>query len=564
MASNLEYALRYRRDGLSVVPFKPDKSKSYVKWKEFQHRYPTTDEIERWFKEWPDAYVAIITGSLSRLLVVDCDSQEAYDWLNEYYLNDTFKTPIARTPRGYHLYFNYRPGLSNDSEYAKGVDVRTEGGLIIAPPSQNGTTSYKWLPGFEYGKAEIADIPNELFLFLHEKCSTTSSISSISTESNTSVFNKDSIHITNNIIAKPVPKTLWINRFSSKITQGARDETLFHIANTVIKGGMSSEESERFLELINANCFDPPLTDEELKIKLKSALDRENYRLKNVMQDVREWVISTNGLISSTDFHKFSQLPQNLRVQKTISQCFARLVEEGVLERYGGKNGMFRKVEHECEDIDFINCETKPLNIYLPLELDELVEIMPGNIIIVAGVTNTGKTAFLMDVIRYNMKKYDVWYFNSEMDGPELQKRLLRYPDLSLRDWKFHSKGVRENMEDRVAKGRGKINIIDYLEVHEDFFKIGGMIRAIHQKLDGAICFIALQKNPGAATGKGGWGTLEKARLALNIESGRCDIVKAKNWKTSMNPNGRVRNFTLEDGWRLYGDGKWVRPIGKN
>jgi len=561
MPTNLEYATYYLKTRVSVVPFKPDKSKSYIKWGEYRKRYPTHDELKKWFEKWPDAYVAIITGELSRLLVVDCDSQEAYDWLNEYYLSDTFKTPIAKTPRGYHLYFNHRPGLSNDSEYAKGVDVRTEGGLIIAPPSKNGSSQYKWLSGFEYGKTNIADIPEELYQFFLQKCSSISANSSISTESNTSVFNKESNHINNNIIAKPGPKSLWVDRFSSKIGQGARDETLFHIANTITKGGMAIEESQKFLELINFNCFDPPLSEEDLKIKLKSALDRENVRLKNVMQDVREWVISTNGLIYSTDFHKFSQLPQNLRVQKTISQCFARLVDEGVIERYGGKNGVFRKVENECEDIDFINCETKPLNIYLPLEMDELVDIMPGNIIMVAGVTNAGKTGFLLDIIRYNMNKYDVWYFNSEMDGGELQKRLLRYPGLSLYDWKFHSKGVTDNMEDKVAKGKGKINVIDYLEVHEDFYKIGGMIRSIHQKLDGAICFIALQKNPGAATGKGGWGTLEKARLAINIEGGKCEIVKAKNWKTSMNPNQRVRHFRLEDGWRLDGDGKWDRKM---
>lgn len=554
-----DYAIWYKKRGLSVVPFKKDKTSALVKWKEYRTRYPTDEELSTWFNKWHDAFLAIITGSLSRVMVVDCDSQEAYDWLNEYYLNDSFKTPIAKTKRGYHVYFKYREGLSNDSEYHKNIDVRTEGGLIIAPPSANWHgVVYKWITGFEFGKVEVADIPDELFQYFLAKCGNCGNTGSCGT-SNALVL--DNISNSTNI-AKPMPKNKWADRFSDKISEGVRDETLFHIANTVTKGGMSVEESEKFLRLINNNCFNPPLPEDQLSLKLKSALDRDGIRLKNIMQEVREWVISTNGLIYSTEFHKISQFPQNLRIQKTISQCFARLVEEGVIERHGGKNGCFRKIEHHCDDIDFINCETKPLQIELPLDMSRLVEVMPSNIVVVAGVTNAGKTGFLLDIIRYNMDKFDVWYFNSEMDGPELQKRLRRYKDIrSLSEWKFHSKAVVPNMEDVIARGVGKINIIDYLEVHEDFYKIGGMIRAIHQKLEGAVCFIALQKNPGTATGKGGWGTLEKARLAVNIEGGRCEIVKAKNWRTDMNPNGRSRQFNLVDGWDLQAIGNWDRVI---
>jgi hypothetical protein len=187
---------------------------------------------------------------------------------------------------------------------------------------------------------------------------------------------------------------------------------------------------------------------------------------------------------------------------------------------------------------------------------------MPGNIILIAGSPNSGKTAFMLNIIKENMNKFDTWYFNSEMGGSELQKRLVKFKDItSLRDWKFHSKGMPANIADTIAPGEGKLNIIDYLEIHTNFYEIGAPIRAIHDALKGAIAVIAIQKNPGAAAGLGGYRTLEKPRLAINLEPGGiCKIAKAKNWKTEMNPNGRQRKFFTFNGCELSGQGEWYFP----
>jgi hemoglobin len=66
-------ALRYRAWGWLVVPIEPRGKRPLVRWEEFQQRLPSEAEITAWLARWPDAGVGIVTGSVSRLVVVDVD-----------------------------------------------------------------------------------------------------------------------------------------------------------------------------------------------------------------------------------------------------------------------------------------------------------------------------------------------------------------------------------------------------------------------------------------------------------------------------------------------------------
>jgi hypothetical protein len=217
-------------------------------------------------------------------------------------------------------------------------------------------------------------------------------------------------------------------------------------------------------------------------------------------------------------------------------------------------------VESECLPIDWQAAEEEPVDIVLPFGLHQLVELMPGNIGVIAGEPNAGKTAFLLNCVRMNMERMEVHYFNSEMGAQELRKRLSKFP-CGLSEWSFHAWERTDNFQDAIRPGRGKLNIIDFLEVSEDFYRVGGMLKAIHDKLQGALAIVALQKNKGTDLGMGGGRSLEKPRLYLALEPGLCRIVKAKNWKTATNPNGLQLKFKTVDGCKLLPQGDWFRNI---
>ena len=88
-----------------------------------------------------------MTGGISGLLVIDCDTPEGYESIQEL-LPDSLIVPTVRTPRGgWHLYFLFPKDckLTVGAGIMPGVDFRGQGGFVIAPPSVNGTgQGYTW------------------------------------------------------------------------------------------------------------------------------------------------------------------------------------------------------------------------------------------------------------------------------------------------------------------------------------------------------------------------------------------------------------------------------------
>ena len=104
------------------------------------------------------------TGAESNLTVIDSD-----DNMNESLLRH-FKqflsaVPTVKTPRGFHLYFSYEPLLKSAVYSEIKLDIKNDGGLVIAPPSKYSDKSYSWINPLE---GELKPMPDELLYFLME------------------------------------------------------------------------------------------------------------------------------------------------------------------------------------------------------------------------------------------------------------------------------------------------------------------------------------------------------------------------------------------------------------
>jgi len=149
-------ALRYLNLGLSVIPVR-GKTCLLPGWKEYQIRKPTKDEIEKWFLELNPTGIAIITGAVSGVVVLDAEKDA-----------DLSKFEIPRTPTaktgggGYHYYFKAPvEALPNRVRFLPNVDFRGEGGYAACPPSQHKSGgAYEWLINFD--EAPLAEIPEWL------------------------------------------------------------------------------------------------------------------------------------------------------------------------------------------------------------------------------------------------------------------------------------------------------------------------------------------------------------------------------------------------------------------
>lgn len=127
------WALKYAKLGLSVIPLKEKNKEPLYKWAEFQQRRATVAEIENWWHVVPNANIGIVTGKISNLAVIDLDGDLAIQKAKEMGLHSNV---ISISGNGRHLWYQYSENLRNSaSKIAEGIDVRGEGGFIVAPPS---------------------------------------------------------------------------------------------------------------------------------------------------------------------------------------------------------------------------------------------------------------------------------------------------------------------------------------------------------------------------------------------------------------------------------------------
>jgi hypothetical protein len=95
--------------------------------------------IERWWQSNPNFNIAIATGKASYVFVVDVDGLDAEAELRKLEGQHGALPPTveAITARGRHLYFEWPGRMVRNSagKVGPGLDVRGEGGYVLAPPS---------------------------------------------------------------------------------------------------------------------------------------------------------------------------------------------------------------------------------------------------------------------------------------------------------------------------------------------------------------------------------------------------------------------------------------------
>lgn len=548
MAEFLKEALNYAKKGFSVIPLLPGDKKAAVPWTEFQKRCATLEEVAEWWIRWPNANIGLVTGRISDLLVVDLDKYKPeYDPKIELEHFDSLNTPTAESPRGgNHLYFKFTEGITIAAGLFPGVDIRGEGGYIVAPPSVNGTGNpYKWIVGLE--ERERATLP----------ASFAASINKI----------KSTLYVSN---TKNDPPSLQGVTFS--LNEGSRDQTLFHVAHCLIKGGAGTLETYKVLEIL-ANQCKPKFPEKEIVTKINSVLERAGRKERNLTAEVSDFVAVTSGFFSVTSC--YSTLLIVTKEDKTaVRVALHRMKNAGIIEKHPIQDGVYRRVEAaELEFITFEDdeIEEKEYPIILPLGLNDICEISQGNIILIAGEFNAGKTSFMFNVLGANKGKLPIRYITSEMTRSEMKKKFASFAK-PLSFWKQDemTEYIRKSVDIHTAIRPDAVNIIDYIEFHDsDYTKGAEYLTKIHDKLTTGIAIVAVQKKENIRMPRAGDMMVEKPRLAItlskkNIDSeypqGIAEILKCKMPKKAKADGKRLRfelkrqgsQFNILNDWGWY------------
>jgi hypothetical protein len=132
--------------GLNPIPVESESKKPVVRWKAFQSaRFIESDtamvdkRLTRWWRS-TGHQVAVLTGELFDLVVVDADDTGACRILREHVTRGTVS---AKTRKGFHVWYRHPGGHRSNRAGVAGVhlDVRGDGGYVVVPPS----TGKRWI-----------------------------------------------------------------------------------------------------------------------------------------------------------------------------------------------------------------------------------------------------------------------------------------------------------------------------------------------------------------------------------------------------------------------------------
>lgn len=121
-----------------------------VRWERFRERAPDPGDVESWFRRWPRANVGIVTGLVSGVVVLDIDprngGEESLRELEEAHGPLPATATVRTGGGGRHLWFAAEGAVAATRPVAPGLDVKGEGGVVVAPPSIHASgRAYEWI-----------------------------------------------------------------------------------------------------------------------------------------------------------------------------------------------------------------------------------------------------------------------------------------------------------------------------------------------------------------------------------------------------------------------------------
>lgn len=247
--SMLDVALEYSARGWAVFPLKVANKQPAIAGG-FKEATLDGRKIKKYWNANPRANIGIATGKPSGgLLVIDIDvhdgTNKAIEWCKRWEQKNELlpETRVAKTGSGgYHYYYEVDREIRISSNPDIGVDIRCDGGYIVAPPSihPNGN-SYQFINDLPIAQANEA-----VYKFVED--------------------------------IQKKPECVNLNsayELPEKVCAGGRNNELFKFACSLQAKGKSDEDIWTELELVNAERVSPPLHGSELKAIYKSALTKQ-------------------------------------------------------------------------------------------------------------------------------------------------------------------------------------------------------------------------------------------------------------------------------------------------
>ena len=229
----LSDAIEYVEIGWLVFPCK---GKIPLTSHGFKDATADIEQIKTWWTKYPDANIGVATGKKSGFFVLDIDVKngaggpESLAELEHEFEELPHTVESITQSGGRHVFFRYpEKGVGSKTGFRPGIDIKSDGGYVIAPPSVIEGRSYEWEVSHHPDETMMADAPDWLLNLLEGP----------------------------SIGAAPPSD-------GGDIPSGQRNATLARLAGAMRRVGMSKDEIFAALEQTNQDRCKPPLSIREV------------------------------------------------------------------------------------------------------------------------------------------------------------------------------------------------------------------------------------------------------------------------------------------------------------
>ena len=550
----LNAALRYAEvKGWRIHPCRPDKRPYLYEWQKKASCDP--EQIREWWQEYPDALIGCATGPDSGIWVLDADLPDGPAEAEKMRLPETLMQQTGSGGFQYIWQWNGHNIRNSSRRIAKDCDVRGDGGYCILPPSPHPSGGqYKWA-----NKADIVHAPEWLARKAESPPEPDISLPAGSSKYGLGALNQEVIKLST---AGEGNRNEALNSAAFNVGQliggGELDHdhayhSLSAIATTL---GLSQSEIKKTLNSGLKSGMQKPRSAPErgdiqydLNVGQQSQQSQQSHNWSaevstgqqksakviksqqesagespepphNLRAAIFEFIKNSTGSFTTrdidTEFGLTTRKEKNARARSLVVARERQLIKKD--KRAAGK---YHIIDNNIEFIDLDNVSEEEFPIQLPFGLHNYVKIPKHSIIILAGSSNAGKTALILETLRLNIKqKYDKHYYMSEMGPGEYKGRVMNF-DMPLSDWKkIKAASKSYDFESAIqSHNPDGLTCIDFLEeVDGEYFKIASSIREIYDALGKGVAMVAIQKKRGSEVAFGGEATTQKARLYLVLD----------------------------------------------
>lgn len=277
--------------------------------------------------------------------------------------------------------------------------------------------------------------------------------------------------------------------------------------------------------------------------------------------------------------HNINAAESKLNIRKALYEY----TKKGRLE-YDKNRARHRVVNRELDVLQWDTADPNDiLDISWPYGIqdqtdfgfDDNLTLYPKSVVVIAGVSNMGKSTFMLNLTVMNMDNWNVRYMTNEMNAEEFADRMKPFEafyDLTDDEGRPRFEAIErfEDYQDIILPDG--LNIVDYLDPGENPYMVGQMIDSMRRRLNRGVVFIALQKKLTTVTmkdgtkkdiisdyGTGGQYSEHRARIVLHIERDHLYVKKAKKCRKWPLTGKRFQYQIIDGGSQFFGIHEMVK-----